>query len=179
MPIRDCHMWITALCSSQHAGARTCDPAKGLHPDANTSTTAELPAPKKPCSALCSAPQRAPFFHPHPPRCASVCAAFRVRLRQSQEPTPALPCPTPRCTSGQVEGEIKKKKKEGSGGDLVLRWGEFMGTLWDSAFTSAAPLFALQRVEIRPKVAVKTCKGTAWRRGRLGMPETCCGSEGD
>lgn len=51
--------------------------------------------------------------HPPPTRCVCVCAAFRVWLRQSQQPTPGLPCPTPpRCTSGQVEGEGEKAKRQ-------------------------------------------------------------------
>lgn len=150
-----------------------------MHPDANTSTTAALPAPKAPGSALRSAPQKAPVPLFSPPRCGCVCAAFRLWLRQSLDPTPGLPCATPRCTSGQVEGGKEEKNKKCGGSDLGLRWwGGVVRTPAGSAFTSAAPLSALQRVEIRPKVAVKTCKWTAWQRGRLGMAETRCGSRG-
>lgn len=83
---------------------------------------------------LSSRPQKSPAPHsaalhkelhfPPPPRtarCVCVCAAFRVWPRQSREPTPGLPCPTPRCASGQVEGG---GGGEGSGSDLLLGRGD-------------------------------------------------------
>lgn len=172
----------TATCESRHCAVlSTLEPGhvirqKGLHPDANTSTTAELPAPKKPSSALCSAPQRPPFPPPHPPRCVCVCAAFSRVAETISGADAGAPVSHPQMRFGAGRRGNKKEKNvvvwfRAAGGSCELR-----RTLHFHPRLRALPCGGL---ESDRKVAARICKWTAWQRGRLGMSETCCGREGD
>lgn len=135
-----------------------CFPA-WIHPDANTSTTAELPAPKKPGSALRSS-TKSSIFSP----VRAVGAALRGAQRRGEARSRALPPPftPPRCPPAALPG----------------RW----SVRWFRAGGSREPRRAPHSHPrcVREAAPSREVAASARQRDRTaqGMPGTRCGSEG-